>query len=112
MTVLIGCSASCHNVAYDVDLSQPGASSPIAAIDPWRDDGSQGMPSPPDGGWDVPQDDEQAELTLLSSDGDGVVDVMRTDDGGWVVVSEKAHCSWLLQAMVMPPSTAMVWPVT
>jgi hypothetical protein len=112
--VLAGCSATCQNVAYDVNLSQPGADTPIGAIDKWRDDGSPGMPSPPENGWEVPEDVDEDQLTLVNPDDDWAIGVMRTQDGGWVLTSAQANCSSSLQsqAMVMPPSTAMVWPVT
>ncbi len=93
VTATSACGATCQNVAYDVDPSQPGADTPLGAIDAWRNAGSEGMSSPPEDGWEVPDDLDQEQLTLVNPEADWVVDLMRTEDGGWVVSSAQADCS-------------------
>jgi hypothetical protein len=95
---LAGCSDSdggkggdCTGSAYQPDLSEKGARSPIVALEDWLGTDPK-LPDPPDDGWTVQDSGAKApDLVVIRNDADGDgeddwwVGVVRTDDGGWVV---------------------------
>jgi hypothetical protein len=92
LLVLPGCGSGCQNVAYDQDLGQPGASTPLEAVLDWDQAGASGFPQSPETGWEE-SDATEASVTLTNDDDGGwSVDVLRTDDGGWVVGSATVGC--------------------
>jgi len=84
-----GCSDDqCHGQVYRPDLGEPGASTPIGALEVWL--GSHGGidHEPPDDGWIVedPGVEDADRVVITNDDGDGWwVATVRTDDGGYVV---------------------------
>lgn len=85
-----GCSGggSCRGQSYHADRSQPGETTPIAALDTWLDSTVGFDRTPPDDGWTVQDsgDPKASRVVITNEAGDGWwVSVLRTDPGGYVV---------------------------
>lgn len=81
-----GCSSGCHSSAYDIDLSQPGSSSPSNAIHTWRTQHLVGMPTPPARGWVKSASFKDGSVRFKNSEHSGWnAEISSTRSGGWVV---------------------------